>query len=133
MVRESLEAFNRRDLSKLFARIDPQVEWVPLDEMLDGETYAGHDGVRRFIDDMERDMAGFTVRTDDIVEGREDSVVIVGSVLGTGRGSGMELEFPLGWVIRVRDERVIYLRAYSDRQRAFADAGIAPPAPRYGA
>ncbi len=111
--------------------IDPDVEWVPLRAMLDGDVYRGHDGIRRFMADMDEDMEQMTVRVDKSLE-VGGHVVLYGAIVGKGRGSGMELEFPLGWVIGVRDERVNYLRAYTEREDALraardAQAGVEQP------
>ncbi len=111
--------------------IDPNVEWVPLRAVLDGDVYCGHDGIRRFIGDMAEDIQHMQVRTDEVLE-VGGHVVVCGAIVGKGRGSGMDLEFPLGWVIGVRDGRVVYLRAYTEREAALgaardAQAGIEQP------
>ena len=89
--------------------------------MLDGDVYRGHDGIRRFIADMDEDIEDMQVRVEDVLEVGEN-VVVYGAIVGKGRGSGMDLDLPLGWVIRVRDGRVDYLRAYPERGDAMEAA-----------
>ena len=108
-------------------RVHPEVEWVPLRAMLDGDVYRGHQGIRRFFADVEEDIENMQVRADEILEVGEN-VVLHGAIVGRGRGSGMDLELELGWVIHVRSGRLDYLRAFSDR----ADALKAAEAARTG-
>ncbi len=136
MVRASIDAFNRRDLPTLLERISPDVEWVPLRAVLEGDVYHGHEGIRRFLADMDEDIEDMRVRVDDVLE-IGGSIVVYGAITGRGRGSHMDLDLEVGWLMRVRDERVDYLRAFTDREAARqaaeeANAGVeqalGPPA-----
>jgi len=117
--------------------IDPEVEWVPLRAVLDGDVYRGHDGIHRFIADMDEDIERMQVQADEAFE-VGGNVVLYGAIVGKGLGSGMDLHLPLGWVIHVRDGRVDYLRAFSDRAEALrvaeatrrgVELPLGPPAP----
>jgi len=117
--------------------IHPDVEWVPLRAVLDGDVYRGHEGIHRFIADMDDDIEHMQVRVDEVLE-VADNVVVHGAIVGKGRGSGMDLDLELGWVIHVRSGRVDYLRAFSDRAdarkaaeaaRAGVELPLGPPAP----
>jgi ketosteroid isomerase-like protein len=121
VVRASIDAFNLRDTSVLLELVHPDVEWVPLRAVLYGDVYRGHDGIERFIADMDGDIEQMQVRVDDLFEVGEN-VVIYGSIVGKGRAGGMELDLPIGWVIRVLDGRVCYLRAYPERGDALKAA-----------
>lgn len=53
-----LPAFNRafeHDTFELYEVLDPEAEWIPITAVLEGNSYHGHDGVRRWIEDMRRD------------------------------------------------------------------------------
>ena len=111
--------------------IDPDVEWIPLRAVLDGDVYRGHEGIHRFIGHMDEDIEHMQVRVDEAFE-LGHHVVVYGAIVGKGRGSGMDLEFSLGWVIGVRSERVVYHRAYTEREdamRAARDAQAGVPQP----
>src|SRR6185295_7605734 len=45
---QTMDAFNRRDLDAFLALMDHDVETVPRTTALEGENYRGHDGVRRW-------------------------------------------------------------------------------------
>jgi ketosteroid isomerase-like protein len=124
VVRASIDAFNRRDMPALLECVDPNVEWVPLRAVLDGDVYRGHEGIQRFIVDSDEDMENMQVREDELLE-VGDKFVVYGALVGRGRGSGMDLELPLGWVIGLHDGRIDYLRAYTDRAAALEAARAA--------
>ncbi len=121
VVRASIDAFNRRDMRALLECIDPDVEWVPLRAVLDGDVYRGHEGIQRFIVDSDEDLENMQISADELLE-VGDKVVVYGAIRGRGRGSGMDLELPLGWVMGLHDGRIDYLRAYTDRAAALEAA-----------
>ena len=121
VIRASIDAFNRRDIPALLELIDPGVVWVPLRAVLEGDVYRGHDGMRRFISDMDEDIEQMRVRFDEAFE-IGANVVVHGAIVGKGRGSGMDLELPVAWVMHVRDGRVDFLCAYSERGDAMTAA-----------
>jgi ketosteroid isomerase-like protein len=136
VVRASIDAFNQRDMPVLLELVHPDVEWVPLRAVLYGDVYRGHEGIQRFIADMDNDIERMQVRVDELLELGEN-LVIYGSIVGKGRAGGMELDLPIGWVIRVREGRVAYLRAYPERADALraaehagtgVDQPLGPPA-----
>jgi ketosteroid isomerase-like protein len=131
VVRAAVDCFNRRAMNAFLELIDPDVEWVPLNAVLEGDVYRGHAGIERFMGDVNKDIENMQLRLEDVFEVGEN-VVLHAAIVGRGRGSGMDLEFPVGWVIRVRDGRVDYLRAYPERTDALkaaeeAQAGVEKP------
>jgi ketosteroid isomerase-like protein len=124
VVRASIDAFNRRDVPALLAHIDPDVEWVPLRAVLEGDVYRGHEGIRRFIADCDEDLEDMQVRMEDATQ-VGDFVVVNGAIEGRGRGSGNELDLSIGWLMHVTGGRVDYLRAYTDRAEAMREAEAA--------
>jgi ketosteroid isomerase-like protein len=108
----------------MLERIDPDVVWVPLQAVLDGDAYRGHDGIHRFIADCDEDIEHMQVRVDETrIVG--EYVVVMGAIVGRGRGSGNDLDLPLGWVMHVTGGKVDYLRAYTEREDAVTAADAA--------
>ena len=124
VVRASIDAFNARDIPALLARISPDVEWVPLRAVLEGDVYRGHEGIHRFIADCDEDIEHMQVRLDEGIQ-VGDYVVINGAIVGKGRGSRNQLDLTLGWLMHVTDGKVDYLRAYTDRAEAMREAEAA--------
>lgn len=53
-----------------------------------------------------------------------DEVVVVGTLHGTGRGSGIEVERRQGYVWTIRDGLAVRFRWFNDPAKALAAAGI---------
>jgi hypothetical protein len=50
--RDWVDAFNRRDAEALVALSDPDVDWHPTVLVGSRRTYRGHDGIRRWVEDL---------------------------------------------------------------------------------
>jgi ketosteroid isomerase-like protein len=125
LARRGLEAFNRRDVPALMETCDPDVELFPLRALLEGTSYRGEDGLRKFFDDIAEEWTELKV---DAQEFREvgDSVLTLGVLHARGRASGIEGVWPMAWVSDVRDGKVVRLRTYTDQQEALRVVGLAP-------
>jgi ketosteroid isomerase-like protein len=119
----SFEAFNARDVERLLSLTHPHCEWFPFRAQLEGGSYQGHQGVRRFVRDMDEDWDGFTIEPVELTA-RGDLVVVLGRVRGTGRGSGVEVDFVGGFVFELRDELIQRITSYSDPAVAREAAGL---------
>lgn len=130
-MRAAADAFNRRDMAAFRELMDPSVEWVPLSAALDGDVYRGHAGIDRFMADTDKDIENMQLRFEDAFQVGA-YVVLYAALVGKGRGSGMDLDLPVGWLVRVREGRIDYLRAYPEREDALkaaqdASAGVDKP------
>ena len=87
VARRAFAAFNAGDVEGLVETSHPDCEWLPFRAQLEGETYRGHDGVRRFFNDMQEDWREFQI---EVVELREvgGRVVLVGHIEGLGAAAG---------------------------------------------
>ena len=52
------------------------------------------------------------------------SVMVTGHVTGTGRGSGVDVDFLGGFVFELRDELIVRITSYSDPAAARDAAGL---------
>jgi len=123
LIRRGFEAFNARDVEGLVAVCHSDCEWMPFRAQLEGIVYRGHDGIRRFVADMDQDWNAFRI---DPVEfhDRGPRVVVIGRLIAAGRGSGVEVDSLAGFVFDVRDGRIALLVSHSDP--AVALAAVAP-------
>ena len=87
IVREGFDAFNRRDIDRLVSLCAPDCEWLPFRAQLEGITYRGHEGVRRFVGDMDEDWSSFRIDPVDLREW-DERVVAIGQVTGRGPEAG---------------------------------------------
>ena len=125
LARQIMDGLSRRDLSRLIALSDPDVEWFSLFASL-GETggvYRGHDGTRHYMSDL---SDAWEIMRADVDDGLEvgNLAVLVGRIHYRGRGSGVETETPAGWVLRFRQGNLIRFRAFLEPEQALEAAGL---------
>jgi ketosteroid isomerase-like protein len=124
VVGELIEAIERQDLTRLIELTDPDVEWHAFFAQLgEGGVYRGHDGMRRYVRDLGDAWEFLRTHVDD-ARSVGPVVVLIGRLHYRGKGSGLETESRAGWVIKFRQGRVVYMRAYSEPDQALLAAGL---------
>jgi ketosteroid isomerase-like protein len=127
MIREGIAALNRGDVEDMLATLDPDVELVPLRGALDGSVYRGHDGMRRWLEDMKEDWKEFELRVEDVREigpGR----LLVQATMGLRGRSGVALDTSAAWLCDMRDGKAFRIRFFADSAAALeaAQSGSRP-------
>lgn len=104
VIRESHEAFRRRDLDAFLAFMHPDVEFRSLVLEIEG-VYRGHEGVRSWWENI---LAVFPDWSPRIESAREvgDRILVRVRAEGSGTGSGSRLERDWWQVVRVEDGRL---------------------------
>jgi ketosteroid isomerase-like protein len=93
-VREWVAAINRGDVKTLLEIADPAVEYTPyLASLLGGDAYCGHEGLRRYVEDLKEAWDWYHVDIDELRDLGE-CVLMVGRLKGRGITSGLEVEEP---------------------------------------
>jgi uncharacterized protein len=116
-IRSGVEAYNRGKVEDLIALADPEVELVPVRSLLEGGSYRGHAGVRRFFEEMEVDWAERRVEIEEIRE-LGDFVLVLGEFQAVSPASGNEISFPLAWLTELRGGKLVRMQAFTDREAA---------------
>jgi ketosteroid isomerase-like protein len=122
VVRRGIEAYNRSDVDELVALSDPEVRMVPVKSLLEGDAYRGHEGVRRFIAEMDEDWSEREVLIDELRD-LGDRILVLGRFRAVGRASGTQVDQPAAWVSEIRDGRLLTMQAYTDPEAALREAG----------
>jgi ketosteroid isomerase-like protein len=122
VVRRMFAAFAQRDLDALVGVMDPEIDFLPVTANLTtgGVPYRGHDGMARYLEDVERIWPELRLFPEQLRE-VGDVVVALGRVLA--RGGGMIIDRPTGWVFAMRDGRIVRARVYGSHEEALAAAG----------
>jgi ketosteroid isomerase-like protein len=126
-IRELWESWvNHDDATELgdLTLMDPEVVYED-DSLPDhvGETYVGHDGLRRAWARFAEPWTDFEVDL-EWTRGTGNEVVSYHRVRGKGRGSGVEMQADYAYVWTFREGRVVRLRSYSDPTEALEAAGL---------
>ena len=90
--------------------------------VLNPATYEGFDGFVRFAEQVGEAWAEFRMEPEEVFE-RGDVVVVLVRAVGTGRGSGVQIDSPVAMVGEVRDGRIATLRVEPDREAALRLVG----------
>jgi uncharacterized protein len=118
------EAFNAGDIEASLTILDPAIEWhtyiVPGPG---GGTYHGHDGVRELWSDAYRIFGGFKNVPEKLFESG-DRVVAFIRVEGVGAKSGIAVQARIAHVFSFRNDKVIRVESFEDRDEALRVAGI---------
>ncbi|MFN2617251.1 MAG: nuclear transport factor 2 family protein [Thermoleophilaceae bacterium] len=113
LVRQTFEAWNAGDLDGVTSSLDAEAEFIPLRSQLDQSPYKGPEGMRRFARDADEEWEYLRLVADEIRD-LGDRVLVLGRFDARGRASGMDLEFPVAWIVRFRDGKIAFIRTYSD-------------------
>jgi ketosteroid isomerase-like protein len=117
-VADLFEAFSRRDLANALSLVHPEIVFRPLTAAVTraGEPYRGHDGIRRYMADVEAHWEQLTVCPAQIrAAGR--AVVALGVVSGRGPAGSFE-DAPTTWVVKFREGLVVHAQIFSDERNA---------------
>jgi ketosteroid isomerase-like protein len=122
VVRESHDAFRRRDLDAWLGYLDAEVEFTSLVLELEG-TYRGHEGARSWWENI---VAVFPDWSPQLVDAREigDRILVQVRAEGRGTGSGIQLERDSWQIARVEDGRIKSWNFYRSEQEALEAAAL---------
>jgi|GEM_PF-496403 len=127
MATAALDAFNRRDPEAYIrdGRLRADYEWRPfMTAGIEGGVYHGHDGIREWFATLDEMFETFSAELFDVCDAGE-RVVVLGTLRGRGRASGVPVESPVGIVVEL-DAYGLARRgiAFTTHAEALADAGL---------
>lgn len=125
----SLSATNRRDFEAVLARYDPEVEFVPADQLVQlgiAASYRGHDGFLSLWDDWDTAWAGHAQWEPRELIDLGDRLLILAGMRGTGERSGIDVDMHFAILATLRNGRVIREEHYLDPATALEAVGLAP-------
>jgi ketosteroid isomerase-like protein len=126
VVRAAWEAWDRRDMTALFALYDPDIVWDQTHQQTSGLTgeYHGHEGVKTFFRAWMGPFESFHAHAEEFIEVGE-AVVVRARQGGRGKRSGVEVEMPSYWqVYRVQDGLVARIVVYDNEADALNAARV---------
>jgi ketosteroid isomerase-like protein len=125
MVRALYERWNAGDRSDPAEYCDPAVELESPFSSVVGEPYRGFAGMEQWMRDVDEQFSEWQVRGDD-VRAVGDAVIVIGSVHGQGRASGIHVDLPMAFLMDFgADHRITRARIYLDVDAALDAAGLA--------
>jgi ketosteroid isomerase-like protein len=94
-----------------------------LDRTVEARSYRGRDGIETYLGEVRNTWEELHVLGDEIRD-LGDRVLVLGRVEGRGRGSGVQVDALVGFVLDFRGVKVSRVRAYLDQGEALRAAGL---------
>jgi ketosteroid isomerase-like protein len=126
VMRGGYEALARGDFDAIVQLLDPEIEMHDRPEAPDASTYRGAAGARTALDATFDYFDDVSMEPEEFYE-RDDTVVVVITLRGRGRVSGVPVEERLAHLWTLRDGRPYAMQAYTDPADALRAARIDPP------
>ncbi len=124
LVCDTWDAFNRDDFEDGLSRIHEDAVVVPFGAAMEGKSYKGHDGILDwFRNDIRANWEQFHTHARDFRK-VGDTLVVFGQWRARGRDSGVVLEVPATWAVKIRDGKIAYWQTFTDRDEALAFVGL---------
>jgi hypothetical protein len=116
-----VDAANARDPDGLIALFHPDAEFRPSLLGRSHQVYRGHDGVRRYFDDLREKDKGQQVELREVRLIGEEQILILAEVV-----LWAEVISPAGIVLDIREGKIIRAAAYLSDEPTMIAAGIIP-------
>jgi ketosteroid isomerase-like protein len=126
VVRRFVDAFNRSDVESLTHLYDPDVELHEWPTAPGATVYRGIDAARSALDSWFEVWEWMRVEIVDLVDVGNDQVFVTLDQRAKGRGSEVEVEIRSYNVYTFRDEKVIRIELFTEREPALEAAGLTP-------
>ncbi len=125
LMRRGYEAWAARQ-GPAFEFYDPEIEWHGPSEFPDlAGPYHGHDGVRRYIEQLFEVFEEYRMVPEEFIDAGDDQVLVFSREGGRGIGSGAEVEtHPTAHLWTIRDGKAIRMESYWERSDALEAAGL---------
>jgi ketosteroid isomerase-like protein len=120
LIRQWLWGFEN-DASAFEAVLHPDIEWFPIDE-----NYGRLHGIEAALRNRNEWLEAWDEHQMDVEEvaAEGDSVVLDVHITARGRSSGAEADLRFYVHMKLRDDKVVYIRDHEDRSEALRAAGL---------
>jgi ketosteroid isomerase-like protein len=118
LVRRWFDALNARDLDALIAMADPAIDVYPMQFAVSGN-YEGHDGLRRWRNDLGAWDPGHHVERGEVRDLGDGRYVMFGTVVIDGADFS-----PYALLIRITNGKVAAMRSYLNDEETLERMGV---------
>ncbi|HEY2180099.1 MAG TPA: nuclear transport factor 2 family protein [Solirubrobacteraceae bacterium] len=123
-VKRGIDAYNERDIDRLYELAIADFEWVPaIVARFEGESVRGRDGMEAYFREVEETWGVYRLIADEVRD-LGDQVLVIGRIELRGRASGLPTDTPWGCVFHFRDGKLARAQAYLDHGDAKRAAGL---------
>jgi ketosteroid isomerase-like protein len=123
LVKQAIEAFNATEVEGFVALATDDFEWSPSMVAIEGQVFRGSEGIRAYCASLDDVWSEFRILPDSFRDSG-DTVLMLGSLRGRGRSSGVTVDESLGMVFDVRDGKIARIRGFLDHAEALRAAAL---------
>ena len=124
IVKWGIDAFNDRNVDLLATLVTPDFAWFPaLPGAVEGDGYRGREGIEMYFEEISNTWEELRVIGGEFRD-LGDRVVVLGRTEGRGKGSGVQVDSPIGVIYAFRDGKMSRVLAYLDHGEAVRAAGL---------
>jgi ketosteroid isomerase-like protein len=120
-LRRSYAAANQGDLETFLATVHPDVEFKSLIAEAEDETFRGHEGVRRWWNEVVLPLGGLQGEPEEL---RDLGDTVLARNAATYRPGGVEVPQTIWHVVRYRDGLAIWWQFFRTEPEALEAAGL---------
>ena len=119
VVKATFAAFAERDIERVLELADPDIEFIAVTGEHAGRTrpYRGHEGMRQYFRDVASVWEELRLTPREF-RASGDRILVTGKV--SARSRSRTVTGSTGWIWRVRDGKVVYVRVYASAAEATA-------------
>ena len=122
-VRESLEAFARRDKAAWYELCDPNLEVVPVGDWPEGEKIQGREAAWDFLVTSDEPWEPGSYEMAEVMDNDENVVTRLKRDM-RGKSSGVGVQYDYWLVVTIRDRKAVRLEWFEKRESALEAAGL---------
>lgn len=124
VVTEAIAAFNARDVEAFAALTTPDFVWLPSMSPIEGADFVGAEGIQRYFDGLGDVWEHFRILPGGELRSHEAGLLLLGRLDGLGRGSGAQVDAPLGMAFDLRDGQITRIRGFLNHADALRAVGL---------
>jgi uncharacterized protein len=127
IVRRVYDAVARRESATVLSLYHPDIEWdfsrSPVEGLTGTTHYYGHEGLWRWWRDWGEAWTSYEDACEELIDAGEHVISVVNSQ-GQGRASGATVKYRQYGVWTIRDEQVVRVAWFGERDEALEAAGL---------
>jgi len=123
VLRQSLDAFNRRDKAPWVALCDPDVEWLPPAHWPETATIRGPEATWDFMLALNEPWEQGSYELMEVIDRTGDTIAARVGRHVRGQWSGIGAEFEYWAVVMFRDEKILRIEWFANRGEALEAVG----------
>jgi len=123
-VRGFATAISRCDVGAALDVCHPEIEFLSM-LAVDGRAYVGHDGIRRYFEDISSAWEEWRVDVHETAPAPGERVIIEMTMHALGKGSGAPVADFAAHIWTLKDGKLLRNELFRDRQEAEQAAGMA--------